>query len=206
GGREHAGLNCVPSFWRALIAAASAVSAPMPALRRILLGGESIKADLLEATRSHLPHAEIWNLYGPTEATANVAAERLRDGEPVTIGRPIPGARLYVLDALLRPVPAGVPGELCIGGLPVARGYLGRADLTAGRFVPDPFGARQGGRLYRTGDRVRHLPDGRIEYLGRLDRQVKIRGLRIELEEVESVLRRHESVRDVVVLDRPAPA
>jgi amino acid adenylation domain-containing protein len=181
-------------------------SAP-PALRCLLTGGDRLRRH----PRPSLPFPLI-NDYGPTEGTVvatsgpvPVAGERERRGQPPTIGRPIAGVRVHALDAALRPVPAGVPGELAIGGAGLARGYLRRPDLTAERFVPDPGGggsAAPGGRLYRTGDLGRFLPDGEIEFLGRFDHQVKIRGLRIELGEIEASLAGHAGVRDAAVVAR----
>jgi amino acid adenylation domain-containing protein len=140
---------------------------------------------------------EMWNFYGPTETTIYSTVDRVRLGQPLTIGRPLANQSVYVLDAALQPLPIGVPGELYIGGDGVARGYHGRPELTAERFVGDPFG---GGRLYRTGDVARWLPDGRLEFLGRSDNQVKIRGVRIELAEVEQRLAAHESVEAALAL------
>jgi acyl carrier protein len=118
------------------------------------------------------------------------------------MGRPVAGTRAYVLDARLEPAAVGVPGELCLGGAGVARGYLGRPDLTAERFLPDPFAGMEGARLYRTGDLVRWLPSGLLEFLGRTDRQVKVRGFRVELGEIEAALAEHPAVREVAVLAR----
>ena len=140
---------------------------------------------------------EMWNFYGPTETTIYSTVDRVRRGEPLTIGRPLANTTVYVLDAALLPLPIGVPGELFIGGDGVARGYHDRPELTAERFVRDPFG---GGRLYRTGDVARWLPDERLEYLGRSDTQVKIRGVRIELAEVEQRLAAHEAVEAAVAV------
>jgi amino acid adenylation domain-containing protein len=146
------------------------------------------------------------NHYGPTEGAVVASRERvagsLAAGVPPPIGRPIANVKLYVVDGSGRLVPAGVAGELWLGGAGLARGYRGRAALTAERFVPDPFGESPGGRLYRTGDRVRWLRDGRLEFLGRLDHQVKIRGLRIELGEIETVLREHPRIGQAVVVLR----
>ncbi|MCP4660170.1 MAG: amino acid adenylation domain-containing protein, partial [bacterium] len=198
-------LNCVPSLWAALVQAMESGEATVPAsLRTLWLGGEELREDLLRRTRALVPELEIGNVYGPTEATSLSSwAPRLGAGRP-TIGRPLANTRLHVLDGALRPVPMGVAGELAIGGPGVARGYLRRPGLTAARFCPDPFGGTgtAGGRLYRTGDRVRTLRDGRLEYLGRLDHQVQLRGFRIELGEIESVLSAHPSVRECVVVAR----
>ena len=138
----------------------------------------------------------VWNMYGPTETTIWSSLERIKSDE-VTIGRPIANTRMYVLDAHRELVPSGVVGELWIGGVGVARGYLNRAELSRERFTEDAF--RPGERMYRTGDLARHLPDGRLECLGRMDNQVKIRGYRIELGEIEAVLATHKDVRDCVV-------
>src|SRR5262249_37693314 len=144
----------------------------LPALRLITVAGESCPAELVRrwgAGRRFL------NLYGPTEATIWVAAAELRpDLDRVTIGRPISNAKLYILDKKLSPVPVGVAGELFVAGTGLARGYLNRPELTAERFIPDPFGTEPGARLYKTGDLARYFPDGSIEYLGRNDFQVKI--------------------------------
>jgi amino acid adenylation domain-containing protein len=174
-------------------------------LRRAFVGGDRVMADLLAEMREVLPAAESHVLYGPTEGTIlasthPVPADGIVDGHP--IGRPLGNVRLYVCDALGGPQPAGVPGELLIGGAGVARGYLGRPAMTAERFVPDAFGGEPGARLYRTGDRARWRTDGSLEYLGRLDDQVKIRGFRIEPGEIEAVLRGHEGVIDCVVVAR----
>ncbi|RYZ36376.1 MAG: amino acid adenylation domain-containing protein, partial [Myxococcaceae bacterium] len=150
------------------------------------------------------------NAYGPTEATvcATISAP-LRPGELPTIGRPWDNVQVYILDEQMRPVPVGVPGELCIGGVGLARGYLGNPALTAEKFIPHPFAQAPGERLYRAGDRARILEDGRIAFLGRIDHQVKLRGFRIELGEIEATLHRHPSVRDAVVVlrqDEPGEA
>src|SRR5581483_224947 len=155
---------------------------------------------------SELDGCQLINGYGPTETTTfaccwPVTPDGLT-GASVPIGRPIANTRVYVLDRQRQPVPIGVPGELYIGGDGVARGYLNRPELTTERFVPDPFGADPGARLYKTGDLVRYRPDGTLEFLGRLDDQVKIRGFRIELGEVEAALRRHPRVGDAVVVAR----
>ncbi|MCG3755090.1 non-ribosomal peptide synthetase [Amycolatopsis sp. Poz14] len=178
----------VPSMLRAFL------SGPVPSLRRVLCSGEALPDDLAE--RFHqLIDAELHNLYGPTEASVDVTATRCLPGEPVTIGRAIANTRVYVVDAELREVPVGLPGELVIAGVQLARGYLNRPSLTAEKFVPDPFARQPGERLYRTGDLARRLPDGRIEYRGRLDHQVKIHGNRIELGEVEATLLTHPDLR-----------
>jgi aryl carrier-like protein len=171
-------------------------------LRTLLAGGDRLQ----RAPRRSLPFALV-NGYGPTESSVIATWETT---EPLSartpaIGRPVDGTRVYVVDAGLDPVPAGVPGELLLGGAGLARGYLGRPELTAARFIPDPFSCspgREGGRLYRTGDRVRWLADGSLDFLGRVDHQVKIRGYRVEPAEIESALLRHPDVREAAVLAR----
>ncbi|GAB3898062.1 non-ribosomal peptide synthetase [Kibdelosporangium lantanae] len=172
---------------------------PLPG-RLVVVAGERLSRSTVDALG-----VEVHNLYGPTEATVYSTGARVddTDGEPL-IGRPLPYVRAYVLDAALRPVPPGVPGELYLGGAGVARGYLGRPDLTAERFVADPFGA-PGTRCYRTGDLVRRTRDGQLDYLGRADDQVKIRGFRIEPGETEAVLTRHPQVGEVRVVVRTDP-
>jgi acyl carrier protein len=144
------------------------------------------------------------NMYGPTETTIYTTWHEIAPGAAGAppIGRPVANARAYVLDASGEPVPVGAPGELHVGGAVVARGYLGLPGLTAERFVPDPFGAEPGGRLYRTGDRARWRADGALEFLGRTDAQVKVRGFRIEPGEIEAVLREQDGVREAVVVVR----
>nr|WP_239543353.1 amino acid adenylation domain-containing protein [Micromonospora terminaliae] len=179
--------------------------AELPTWRVLLCGGEAVPAALVARWA---PGRRFLNGYGPTETTVLAVSGDLTpaDTDPVPIGRPLPNHRAYVVDADLRPVPPGETGELLIGGPGLADGYLNRPGLTAERFVPDPFGDRPGERLYRTGDLVRQAPDGRIVYLGRADRQVKVRGQRIELGEVEAVLAGHPGVDRVAVEAAPGPA
>src|SRR5439155_9696102 len=147
--------------------------------------------------------AAVWNLYGPTETTVWSATHRVTNAEgPIPIGRPIANTHLYVLDRQLNPAPIGVPGELYIGGDGVARGYFNRPELTADKFVADPFSDRPCAKLYRTGDLARYLPDGNVQFLGRADFQVKVRGFRIELGEIEAVLAQHPAVQQAVVMAR----
>src|SRR5205085_7504113 len=171
-----------------------------PALATLITAGEACPAELVERWGS--AH-RFFNAYGPTEVTvcATVAACPPESGIP-PIGWPIANTQVYVLDEQLQPVPVGVPGELYIGGVGLARGYLHRPELTAERFVPHPWSTQPGARLYKTGDLARYLPDGRLEYLGRLDQQVKLRGFRIELGEIEAVLNQHPAVRESLVLLR----
>jgi len=182
---------------------------PAAAARQVgvlVLGGEALSGDALEPWRTAAPATRVVNEYGPTEATVGCAVEIAPAGAigsgQVPIGRPIANARLHVLSAELILLPTGSRGELAIGGDGLARGYLGRPDLTAERFVPDPYAAVPGERLYRTGDLVRRLPGGALDFLGRVDFQVKIRGVRIELGEIESALLRHPGVRETVVVVR----
>ena len=171
---------------------------------KALCGGEALAPDL--AARLRERGVALWNLYGPTETTIWSSLQRV-DARP-HLGRPLPGTRLYVLDGALNPSPIGAPGELYIGGVGIARGYLKRAGLTAERFVPDPFDDAPGARLYRTGDTARWTRTGELEYLGRLDHQVKIRGFRIESGEIEAHLLAQSDVRDAVavVVRRPSGA
>ncbi|HEU0051568.1 MAG TPA: amino acid adenylation domain-containing protein, partial [Longimicrobium sp.] len=172
----------------------------LPELRVLISAGEAVSAGVVERWSDG---RRFVNAYGPTENTVGIAAAVCEaDGRAPSIGRPFDNVRVYVLDAGGDPVPIGVPGELYAGGPGVARGYHGRAALTAERFVPDAFSGEPGARLYRTGDRARWRGDGVIEYLGRFDHQVKVRGYRIELGEVEAVLRRHEGVADCAVMAR----
>jgi amino acid adenylation domain-containing protein len=177
-------------------------------LRRVFASGEALSCDLQQRFFERL-NAELHNLYGPTEAAVDVTYWACRPGSEQTtvpIGRPVANTQIYILDRNLRPVPQGVPGELHIGGIQLARGYLNRQELTAEKFIPDPFGKSPEDRLYKTGDLARFLAGGEIEYLGRIDHQVKLRGFRIELGEIEAVLEEHQQVRQAVVTvreDRP---
>ncbi|HRQ25328.1 MAG TPA: amino acid adenylation domain-containing protein, partial [Anaerolineales bacterium] len=170
-------------------------------VRRVICSGEALPVELANRFFKVL-RAELHNLYGPTEAAVDVSHWTCHPGESrhsIPLGRPVANTRLYVLDEHLQPTPIGIPGELHIAGIQVGRGYLNRPELTAEKYVKDPF---HGGRMYKTGDLCRIMPDGNIEFLGRLDFQVKIRGFRIELGEIESVLAKHLLVRQAVVAAR----
>ena len=196
---EHVRLvNTVPSAMAELLR----MDAVPPGVRTVNLAGEALSERLVEEVYARPGVTRVWNLYGPTEDTTYSTYALTRSGEKVTVGRPIANTQTYVLDRRQRDVPAGVRGELYLGGAGLARGYFNRPALTAERFVPDPFSAEPGARLYRTGDVVRYLDDGRIEYLGRADHQVKVRGYRIELGEIEAALRREEGVSECVVVAR----
>jgi amino acid adenylation domain-containing protein/non-ribosomal peptide synthase protein (TIGR01720 family) len=194
-------MKIAPSHLAALLAA------PRPERvvprRALVLGGEALRWDVVDRIHALSPGCRVFNHYGPTETTVGViagaAAELDRQAPIVPLGRPLQAARVYVVDPQMEPMPTGVPGEVLVGGAQVARGYLGRPDQTAERFVPDPFGPG-GARLYRTGDRARRLADGSVLFLGRVDHQVKVRGYRVELGEVEAVLAQHPGVREAVVL------
>jgi amino acid adenylation domain-containing protein len=168
----------------------------------LVVAGEAFTRATLERWRALAPDAELINEYGPTEASVGSTIFPVTEAvgrEVVPIGRPLPNMRTYVLDTALHPVPVGVPGELYVGGTGVARGYAGRPDLTAERFLPDPYSPQPGSRLYRTGDLVRQLPDGNNEFLGRIDDQVKIRGYRVELGEIQTILTEHPDIREAFV-------
>ncbi|MGW5237377.1 non-ribosomal peptide synthetase [Monashia sp. NPDC004114] len=170
-------------------------------LRRLFCSGEALGPGLAHQAAGTFPTAQVHNLYGPTEAAVEVAGWRVKpdDEETVPIGRPMPGCSLYVLDALLQPVPPGVAGELYIGGVQLALGYLAAPGPTARVFMPDPFAPTAGIRMYRTGDRVVRREDGALVFLGRIDRQLKLRGERVEPGEIEAVLRAHPAVRSAAV-------
>ncbi len=188
-------VQATPSTWRSLVESGWMGQTNL----RMWCGGEALSSDLAENLLAR--GRELWNLYGPTETTIWSSAHRVRGGEnPVLIGKPIGNTRMYILDAEAQPVPIGVPGELYIGGAGVARGYWRRPDLTATRFMADPFATSPGRRMYRTGDRARYRRDGQIQLLGRTDHQIKLRGHRIELEEIETVLNRHPEVLQAVVV------
>ncbi|NHB98864.1 amino acid adenylation domain-containing protein, partial [Photorhabdus stackebrandtii] len=172
-------------------------------LRRILCSGETLSYALQQQCMAHFPHSELHNLYGPTEAAIDVTAWHCRSEKypgRVPIGRPVSNTYIYILDKDHQPVPMGGIGELYIGGMAVARGYLNRPELTAERFLADPFSDKPDARMYHTGDLARYLPDGNLEFLGRTDQQVKIRGFRIEPGEIEARLAEHPAVREAAVL------
>jgi natural product biosynthesis luciferase-like monooxygenase protein len=202
--QEVTHLQCTPTLAGALWQDAE-TRAGLSRLQQLMCGGEALPGSLAGALRETVA-GSVFNMYGPTETTIWSATHEVegRDAETpiVSLGRPIANTQLYLLDELLQPVPVGVRGELYIGGDGVARGYWSRGELTAERFVPDPFSRRGGQRLYRTGDEARYLANGEIEYLGRSDQQVKLRGYRIELGEIEAALREHESVASAAVAVR----
>jgi len=174
--------------------------------KAFIIGGEALSAKIVSFWQAYAPDTKLINEYGPTETVVGccvyeVSAQTSLSGS-IPIGRPIANTQLYILDRYLQPVPIGVRGELHIGGAGVARGYLNRSELTAEKFIPNPYSDEPDARLYKTGDRARYLPDGNIEYLGRIDSQVKIRGYRIELGEIEETLRQHSAVRDAVAIAR----
>ena len=192
-------LQCTPSLARMLTADAQAVTA-LGRLHKLLIGGEALPPDLAHQLTAILGSCELLNMYGPTETTIWSTAQKVNaDEESVPIGRPIANTAAYILDNNAEPVPAGVAGELWIGGKGVARGYKDRAELTAERFVADPFSRAPGARLYRTGDLACFRRDGTICFLGRRDQQVKLRGHRVELGEIESTLCQHPQIHEAIV-------
>jgi amino acid adenylation domain-containing protein len=196
-------VHFVPSMLRGFVAASDV--GQCTSLQRIICSGEALSTDIARECRQVLPEAKLYNLYGPTEAAIDVTAwpcPEVYDGDIIPIGRPIWNTRIYLLDDRRQPVPLGAVGEIYIGGAGVARGYLNRPELTAERFLKDPFSKAVNGRMYKTGDLARYLPDGNIQFLGRNDHQVKIRGFRIELGEIEARLLEHALVREAVVIAR----
>lgn len=197
-------LHFVPSMLRVFLEQEGLRTA-CRSVQKVYCSGEALTVEQAQRFAARLPHAELHNLYGPTEAAIDVSYYACRPSvaeASIPIGRPIANTQLYVLDAQLQPVPIGVSGELHIGGIGLARGYLNRPELTAQRFIADPFSADPGARLYKTGDLARFRPDGDIEFLGRSDHQIKLRGCRIELSEIESVLASHPEVAACAVMAR----
>ncbi|MBD2040237.1 non-ribosomal peptide synthetase [Microcoleus sp. FACHB-672] len=197
-------LKIVPSHLQALLTASS--PADILPLQRLILGGEALSWNLIKTIKKYAPNCSILNHYGPTEATVGVLTYQVDSGkcahisETVPLGSPLPNTQIYLLDSHLQPVPVGVPGEIYIGGAGLARGYLNQPKLTEEKFIVNPFNPET--RLYKTGDLARYLPDGNLEFLGRIDHQVKIRGFRIELGEIETALSKHPAVRETVVVVR----
>ena len=192
-------MQATPATWRLLLGAGWKGN---PGLK-ILCGGEALPRELADQLLDAV--GSLWNVYGPTEATIWATLDQVRRDGPISIGSPLDNTELYLLSRHGKPVPAGVPGELLIGGVQLARGYRGRPDLTADKFVPHPFAelrGEPGARLYRTGDLARYLPDGRVEFLGRIDHQVKVRGYRIELGDIEAALDQHPAIGQAVVVAR----
>jgi amino acid adenylation domain-containing protein len=195
----------VPSFLRMMLDTYPDLQGRLPCLKFWVVTGEALPAELLERFYEIMPESVLYNLYGTSEVwdvTWYDTQEEQESAWHVPIGRPIQNMHAYALDSHLQPVPVGVPGELYIGGVGVARGYVGRPELTARHFLPDPFACQAGARLYKTGDLVRFRPDGNLEYLGRMDHQVKVRGYRIELGELEAVLQQHPGVKQAAAAVR----
>ena len=202
--RKITHFQCTPSLARILIADGTLSS--MKSLQKFLVGGEALTSDLAKTITSELPQANLVNMYGPTETTVWSTTEAIgpSNADHITIGKPIANTQIRILDSQLQLLPLGTPGELCIGGDGVVRGYLDRPDLTAERFVADAF--QPDNRIYRTGDLARFADDGTLEYLGRLDQQVKFNGYRIELGEIETLIQRHPSVKQAVVAVKDGPS
>lgn len=193
-------LMCGPALYASMLDLATA--GELDTLRTVVVGGEALGTALVQRHAAVVPQAALHNEYGPTEATIWSSVSRVNPASTHApdIGSAVPGCRLYVLDTHLQPVPFGVVGELCVGGGQVARGYFGHPDLTAERFIPDPFAAEPGSRLYRTGDLVKRRIDGALEFIGRSDNQVKIRGFRIELGDIEAAINAHAGIRACAVV------
>jgi acyl-CoA synthetase (AMP-forming)/AMP-acid ligase II len=207
--QQVSAIHTVPSLMRQILSfIAEEPSSEIESLEKIFIGGDAVPIELLEQMSKLFPKAEIEVLYGPTEATIISTSHRYSISQKASqiIGRPLGNVKLRVCDDQGRLLPIGAPGEILIGGEGVVRGYLNRPELTAERFIADQFSKEGNGRVYKTGDIGRYLPDGEIEYLGRKDHQVKIRGYRIELGEIEAVLLEHEGVREAVVAAREEEA
>ncbi len=190
----------IPSLYSTLLAHTK--STQLVSLRTVIIAGESCSTELVERHYQQLPDTSLFNEYGPTEGTVWSSVYNCQNHDLknlVPIGRPITNTQIYLLNSYLQPVPVGVPGELHIGGHGLAKGYLNRPELTAERFIPNPFSLEPNARLYKTGDLARYLPDGNIEFLGRIDHQVKLRGYRIELTAIEAVLQQHSVILEAVV-------
>ena len=198
----------VPSLLHVALAETRGADAPrLSALRWLLPTGEAVSSQLCREWLREYPNIPLMNAYGPSECSDDVTLFPIyqleeEDGTRVSIGRPVANLQVSILDRNLQLTPMGVAGELCVRGVGVGRGYLGQSERTAAVFVPDPFSKEPGARMYRSGDRARHLADGRLEFIGRMDFQVKVRGFRIELGEIEAVLRDHQAVQDTVVIVR----
>jgi non-ribosomal peptide synthetase component F len=194
----------VPSLYALLLEDGLGSIEPLASMHTVIVAGEACPRNLVERHYRLLPHTALFNEYGPTEAAVWSSVYKCsaaqESGVRVPIGEPVDNYQIYVLDELLRPVPVGVGGELHIGGGGVTRGYLRRSELTALKFIPNPFSAEPGTRLYKTGDLARYRANGTIEFLGRVDDQVKIRGFRVELGEIEAALAEHPSIREVAVI------
>ena len=197
-------MQATPATWRLLLAAGWEGNKQL----KVLCGGEELTRGLANQLLEKV--GSVWNLYGPTETTIWSTIYQVKSGnDSIPIGRPIANTQIYLLDHLLRrqgdpikPVPIGTPGELYIGGVGLARGYLNRPELNQEKFIPNPFSQQPGDRLYKTGDLARYLPDGNIEYMGRIDHQIKVRGFRIELKGIETVISQHPAVSEAVVVAR----
>jgi len=195
-------ISCVPSLWNAIVDEfqIGQVNMPQGTITHLFLGGETFKQDLIDKTREVFPKVEIWNLYGPTETTVNSTGGKLEVNSEITIGQPAANTQIYILDRNHQPVPIGVPGQVFIGGVGLARGYWNSPSLTAEMFIPNPFKGEIGSRLYASGDLAKWKLDGRIKFLGRIDHQVKLRGFRIELGEIEAVISEFSGVKEVIVI------
>jgi amino acid adenylation domain-containing protein len=200
--REVSHILCLPSLYSLILE--HAAPQKLKSLQTVIVAGEACPQKLVRPHYELLPQTLLYNEYGPAEGTVWCTVYEIPSqdmGRQIPIGRPIANTQIYLLDAHQQPVPTGVPGELYIGGDGLAQGYLNRPELTAERFIDHPFSDEPLARLYRTGDLARYLPDGNLEFLGRVDRQVKIRGNRVEMEEIEAVLRQHSALRDAAVVD-----